>query len=321
MTFADIKTYGRSNTYLISLALGDLLVLFFTVPFVSTIYTIEYWPYGTFECKFSEFIRMFRRAVSGTARSVTLRVTAAIWVVSLVLATPAAVFTHVRNFGSVGDINVTVCYPFPDTYDWYTKANVLTKALVYYFLPLLVIAAFYILMARHLLTPEVVGDAQVFQRQIRTRRKVAKVVLCFIVIFAVCFLPTHVFMLWFYFDLSGDYNDFWHALRIMGFCSELHQLDASTPSPSTASPAPSGSSTTVTSSAVAVGCIQSVQRCIPSAQAPRSTAPPPCGPSRPSPSPHCCKNAHAPTPSDARGSLIVSAACRTRTASPHRRRR
>ncbi|CAL4242234.1 unnamed protein product, partial [Meganyctiphanes norvegica] len=45
------------NTYIISLALGDLLVLFFTVPFVSTIYTLESWPYGEFECKFSEFVR------------------------------------------------------------------------------------------------------------------------------------------------------------------------------------------------------------------------------------------------------------------------
>ncbi|XP_063859965.1 neuropeptide CCHamide-1 receptor-like [Scylla paramamosain] len=230
------------NTYLISLALGDLLVLFFTVPFVSTIYTIEYWPYGTFECKFSEFVRdvsvgvtvftltalsadryraivsPIRKAVSGPARSVTLRVTAAIWVVSLLLATPAAVFTHVKNFADLGDMNMTVCYPFPDTYGWYTKANVLTKALVYYVLPLIVIAAFYLLMARHLLKPEVVGDAQVFHRQIQTRRKVAKVVLCFIVIFAVCFLPTHVFMLWFYFDLGGRYNDFWHVMRILGFC-------------------------------------------------------------------------------------------------------
>ena len=45
------------NTYIISLALGDLLVLFFTVPFVSTIYTIESWPYGLVVCKFSEFVK------------------------------------------------------------------------------------------------------------------------------------------------------------------------------------------------------------------------------------------------------------------------
>ena len=45
------------NIYIISLALGDLLVLVFTVPFVSLIYTFESWPYGIFACKFSEFVR------------------------------------------------------------------------------------------------------------------------------------------------------------------------------------------------------------------------------------------------------------------------
>ena len=45
------------NTYIISLALGDLLVLVFTVPFVSTIYIFPSWPYGEIICKFSEFVK------------------------------------------------------------------------------------------------------------------------------------------------------------------------------------------------------------------------------------------------------------------------
>jgi hypothetical protein len=45
------------NTYIISLALGDLLVLLFTVPFVSFIYVLDSWPFGTVICKFSEFVR------------------------------------------------------------------------------------------------------------------------------------------------------------------------------------------------------------------------------------------------------------------------
>ncbi|KAF2366956.1 G protein-coupled receptor rhodopsin-like [Trinorchestia longiramus] len=45
------------NTYIISLALGDLLVLLFTVPFVSFIYVLESWPFGVVICKCSEFVR------------------------------------------------------------------------------------------------------------------------------------------------------------------------------------------------------------------------------------------------------------------------
>lgn len=45
------------NTYIISLALGDLLVLFFAVPFVSVIYISDSWPFGDAMCKLTEFMR------------------------------------------------------------------------------------------------------------------------------------------------------------------------------------------------------------------------------------------------------------------------
>ncbi len=46
------------NTFILNLALGDLLVLFCSVPFTSTIYTLESWPYGEFVCKASEFAKV-----------------------------------------------------------------------------------------------------------------------------------------------------------------------------------------------------------------------------------------------------------------------
>ncbi|ROT80482.1 putative class A rhodopsin-like G-protein coupled receptor GPRgrp [Penaeus vannamei] len=125
------------NTYIISLALGDLLVLFFSVPFVSTIYTIESWPYGTFECKFSELVRdvsvgvtvftltalsadrylaivsTVRRAAGGAGRR-TVRFAVAIWFLAVVLATPAGVFSHVQVFQVSEGKTISVCYPFPD---------------------------------------------------------------------------------------------------------------------------------------------------------------------------------------------------------------
>lgn len=42
------------NTYILSLALGDLLVIITCVPFTSTMYTVESWPYGELICKLSE---------------------------------------------------------------------------------------------------------------------------------------------------------------------------------------------------------------------------------------------------------------------------
>ena len=41
----------------------------------------------------------------------------------------------------------------------------------------------------------------------------------FVVLFFFCFLPTHIFFLWFYFnpDSQTDYNGYWTSLKIVGF--------------------------------------------------------------------------------------------------------
>lgn len=46
------------NTFIFNLALGDLLVLLCSVPFTSTVYTLDSWPYGEFVCKASEFAKV-----------------------------------------------------------------------------------------------------------------------------------------------------------------------------------------------------------------------------------------------------------------------
>lgn len=44
-------------SYILSLALADLLVILTTVPLTSTVYTFDSWPYGTFLCTASEFTK------------------------------------------------------------------------------------------------------------------------------------------------------------------------------------------------------------------------------------------------------------------------
>ena len=53
-----------SNIFVFNLALGDLLVLLFTVPFTTSIYTFDSWPYGEFVCKSSEFAKVYRNVFS-----------------------------------------------------------------------------------------------------------------------------------------------------------------------------------------------------------------------------------------------------------------
>ena len=111
------------NTFIFNLALGDLLVLLFSVPFTGTVYTIESWPFGELICKFTEFAKDTSVGVSVftlTALSVD-RYTAIvhpvqsymgrskskvmisiwlmlIWMLAAAMAAPAAVFSNLYHF-------------------------------------------------------------------------------------------------------------------------------------------------------------------------------------------------------------------------------
>lgn len=116
-----------------------------------------------------------------------------------------------------------ICHPYPaEMGKIYGQIMVMVKFLAYYAIPLIIITIFYILMAHHLVlsTRNMPGEMQGQSTQIRARKKVAKMVLAFVIIFILCFLPYHIFSLWFHFDPRSEemYDEFWNAFRITGFC-------------------------------------------------------------------------------------------------------
>ena len=232
------------NIFLVSLAAGDLLLIIVSVPFTSTIYTFHQWPYGLVICKLNEFLQALSLGVSvftltalGAERYVaiaypmkhtnpsmvrTLLAVGAIWCVSAILASLEAVAARIQHH-DYGVIKLVICDIHPPEWgDAYKKFHAMYRFLVYFTLPIIVIATFYLLMARILLLSssrlpaEGRTQGQAF-RQMETRKKVAKVVLSFVAIFIVCWLPRHTYLLWFHFD-PGLYNMFWHVFKIVGFC-------------------------------------------------------------------------------------------------------
>ncbi|XP_025409814.1 neuropeptide CCHamide-1 receptor-like [Sipha flava] len=239
------------NIYILSLALGDLLVLLSCIPFTSTVYTVSSWPFGVTICKVAETtkdisigvtvftltalsadrffaivdpMRKLHASVGGRrATKFTVTVAVVIWCLAVACAMPAAVYSYIRPFGENNVTLFKACYPYPEELGpTYPRVVVLVRFLVYYAVPLSTIACFYVMMARHLInsTKNMPGEVQGQLRQVRARKKVAKTVLAFVLVFAVCFLPNHVFMLWFYNNPRSqeEYNTFWHVLRIVGFC-------------------------------------------------------------------------------------------------------
>ncbi|XP_030388059.1 neuropeptide CCHamide-1 receptor [Scaptodrosophila lebanonensis] len=238
------------NTYILSLAIADILVILTTVPLVSTVYTVDSWPWGSFLCSLSEFMKDVSIGVSvftltalsgdryfaivdplrkfhahgGGKRATrqTLAIALSIWLLAIVCGLPALIGSNVKELHINSNKSFEMCYPYPAAWGFhYAKTMVLMHFLVYYAIPLVIIAAFYVLIALHLMySANVPGEMQGAVRQVRARRKVAMTVLAFVVIFGICFLPYHVFFLWFYYwpTAQDDYNLFWHVLRILGFC-------------------------------------------------------------------------------------------------------
>ncbi|XP_011262407.1 neuropeptide CCHamide-1 receptor isoform X1 [Camponotus floridanus] len=238
------------NTYVLSLALGDLLVIVTCVPFTFTVYILDSWPFGLLLCKLSECAKdvsigvsvftltalsadrffaivdpMRKLHVTGSGRRVT-RFTAIvvvlIWILAIICAIPAS-FSYIRVFKVNRNVSFCACYPYPEEFGSnYPKVLLICRFFIYYVIPLSIIAVFYMLMARHLMrsTRNIIGEMQGQMKQIQARKKVAKMVMAFVIVFAVCFFPQHVFMLWFYIHPTAqkDYNAFWHYFRILGFC-------------------------------------------------------------------------------------------------------
>ncbi|XP_067119149.1 neuropeptide CCHamide-1 receptor-like [Centruroides vittatus] len=234
------------NIYIMSLALGDLIVIVGNVPFTSTIYLFDAWPYGEFICKLSEFLRDVSIAVTvltltmlsvdryiaialpiqkvtgSHAKTLTVVIAIFIWCVSVAISVPGAYYSFLLEMPLDNDKVVYVCYPFPeDMSPWYPRTMVLLKFLSLYVVPLSIIASFYVLMAKQLLksTKNTVGQNDSHTKQMKARVKVAKIVLVFVFVFAVCFFPSQVFLMWFYFyPNAGDhYNYFWHILKMSGY--------------------------------------------------------------------------------------------------------
>jgi len=160
----------------------------------------------------------------GRATKLTVAIAVAIWVLAGVCAIPAVVGSYLRTFEIGPTHTIQVCYPFPEEWGADIPRNIVTvRFIVFYVAPLGIIAGFYALMARHLFISArrgLPGEAHAQTRQAQARKKVAKTVLAFVVVFALCFLPQHVFILWFYHNPNApnEYNGFWHYFRILGFC-------------------------------------------------------------------------------------------------------
>ncbi|KAM9408679.1 gastrin-releasing peptide receptor-like [Pholidichthys leucotaenia] len=211
------------NIFMSSLALGDVLLLLTCAPVDASRYLSEEWLFGRAGCKLIPFIQLtsvgvsvftltalsadrYRAIVkpldiqtSTTTTSIVLQA-ALIWVLSLILAIPEAVFSdlHTFNVTSTNESFVT-CAPYPHAGELHPQIHSMASFLIFYVIPLFVISLYYTFIARSLVRSTsklpVEGNVQP-RRQVESRKRLAKTVLVFVGLFAVCWLPSHVIYLY-----------------------------------------------------------------------------------------------------------------------------
>ncbi|XP_075216071.1 tachykinin-like peptides receptor 99D isoform X2 [Lycorma delicatula] len=221
IVLANKRMRTVTNYFLVNLSIADAMVSTLNVTF-NYIYMLNSdWPFGTLYCKITQFVAVLSICASvftlmaisidrymaimhplrpRMGRRTTLCIAAVIWVVGTVLSLPMLIFftTIVQEFPN-GDSRV-ICYSeWPDgatneSYQEYLY-NVFFMILTY-FLPIGSMSFTYIRVGIELWGSQSIGECT--QRQlenIKSKRRVVKMMIVVVSIFAVCWLPFHAYFI------------------------------------------------------------------------------------------------------------------------------
>ncbi|XP_029056380.1 tachykinin-like peptides receptor 99D isoform X1 [Osmia bicornis bicornis] len=211
-----------TNYFLVNLSIADAMVSTLNVTFNYIYMLNSHWPFGTLYCKICQFIAVLTICASvftlmaisidrymaimnplrpHMGRRATLCVAIVIWIVGAILSLPMLLFytTYTQNFAN-GEVRV-ICYgDFPNkdqdglSYGEYLY-NVIFTVLTY-FLPIGSMTFTYARIGLELWGSQSIGENTAGQLEsIRSKRRVVKMMIVVVVIFAVCWLPFHVYFI------------------------------------------------------------------------------------------------------------------------------
>ncbi|KPP65007.1 kappa-type opioid receptor-like [Scleropages formosus] len=199
-----------TNIYIFNLALADALVTT-TMPFQSTDYLLNSWPFGDVVCKvfisidyYNMFTSIFTLTMMSVDRYIAVChpvkaldfrtplkakiINVCIWILSSAAGIPALVLgsTETNN----GTTECALQFPEPYVY-WDT----LMKVCVFIFafiVPVLIITVCYSLMILRLKSVRLLSGSREKDRNLR---RITKLVLVVVAVFVVCWTPIHIFIL------------------------------------------------------------------------------------------------------------------------------
>ncbi|XP_077365701.1 delta-type opioid receptor-like [Festucalex cinctus] len=206
--YTKMKT--ATNIYIFNLALADALVTT-TMPFQSTDYLLNTWPFGQVVCKvfiaidyYNMFTSIFTLTMMSVDRYVAVChpvkaldfrtpvkakvINVCIWILSSAAGIPAFVLG-----GTQTNLGITECaLQFPEPYVYW---DTLMKICVFVFafvVPVLIITVCYSLMLLRLKSVRMLSGSRVKDRNLR---RITRLVVVVVAVFVVCWTPIHIFIL------------------------------------------------------------------------------------------------------------------------------
>ncbi|XP_056340218.1 kappa-type opioid receptor isoform X2 [Oenanthe melanoleuca] len=238
--YTKMKT--ATNIYIFNLAMADALVTT-TMPFQSTEYLMNSWPFGDVLCKIVisiDYYNMFTSIFTLTMMSVDRYIAVChpvkaldfrtplkakiinicIWLLSSSVGISAIVLggTKVRE-----DTASTECsLQFPDRdYVWW---DIFMKICVFVFafvIPVLIIIVCYTLMILRLKSVRLLSGSREKDRNLR---RITRLVLVVVAVFIICWTPIHIFVL---VEALGDVSHSTAAISSYYFCIALGYTNSS----------------------------------------------------------------------------------------------
>ncbi|XP_077989046.1 G-protein coupled receptor 54-like [Glandiceps talaboti] len=216
-----------TNYYIANLALADIVFLVICTTSTAALYGIESWILGDFMCRFIGYMqyvsvqatcatltamtvdRHFLIVHAVRSRNATIRkpvmammISIFIWIGAFLLHVPVAIYTMLVN-----DEGALFCRRvFPNVLSH--RMYEVYAFIVMYLLPLGIISICYGMILEQVWrrTSSGTESAQAIERSIRRKRKITRMVLIVVILFAICWGPLQIMNQWMMLDGSYPFN-------------------------------------------------------------------------------------------------------------------